>query len=110
MTTTKLTYRSIQARPVLLPLALPIVSRVGLFEEWPPIAIDLDTVETNIVIFDVRAGDALAVLDALKAEGVLMVPFGPATIRATTHRDVSMNDIEHTLATMQKLYGKVVSA
>lgn len=45
MTTTKLTYRSIRARPVLLPLALPIVSRVGLFEEWPLIAIDLETEE-----------------------------------------------------------------
>ncbi|RMH67451.1 MAG: aminotransferase class I/II-fold pyridoxal phosphate-dependent enzyme [Bacteroidetes bacterium] len=71
----------------------------------PAFRIDLDTVETNIVMFDVVDGEAAPVLEALKAEGVLMVPFGPATIRATTHRDVTHADIDHALAILTRLFG-----
>ena len=74
--------------------------------ELPAFRIDLTTVETNIVLFDVAAGDAAPVLAALQAEGVLMVPFGPATIRAITHRDVSTEDVDRALAVMRRLYGK----
>ena len=42
---TKLTLRSIRARPVVVPLARPVVSKVGLFRDWPMILIDLDTEE-----------------------------------------------------------------
>ncbi len=73
--------------------------------ELPGFSLDLDRVQTNIVIFDVDHGDALRTLGELKAEGVLMVPFGPATIRATTHLDVSRTDIDKTLAVMHRLYG-----
>jgi mandelate racemase len=45
MTSTKLTVKGVRARPVLLPLKRPIVSRVGLFREWPLILIDLETNE-----------------------------------------------------------------
>jgi mandelate racemase len=41
----KLTLKSVTARPVLLPLARPVVSRVGLYTHWPLIAIDLYTEE-----------------------------------------------------------------
>jgi mandelate racemase len=41
----KLTVRSVRARPVLVPLKRPIVSRVGLFSDWPLILIDLETNE-----------------------------------------------------------------
>ena len=41
----KLTLQSVQARPVLVPLERPIVSKVGLFEQWPLILIDLYTEE-----------------------------------------------------------------
>ena len=41
MTAAKLTLKGVRARPVLLPLKRPIVSRVGLFREWPLILIDL---------------------------------------------------------------------
>ena len=78
--------------------------------ELPAFSIDLDTVETNIVIFDVVEGGAMPVLEALQAQGVAMVPFGPATIRATTHRDVSMDDIETALAVMHRLFSKPIVA
>jgi mandelate racemase len=41
----KLTFKSVRARPVLVPLKRPIVSRVGLFHDWPLILIDLETNE-----------------------------------------------------------------
>jgi mandelate racemase len=43
MARTRLTLKSVRARPVLLPLKRPVVSRVGLFREWPLILIDLYT-------------------------------------------------------------------
>jgi len=40
-----LTIKSVRARPVVLPLKRPIVSKVGLFHDWPLILIDLYTNE-----------------------------------------------------------------
>lgn len=58
----------------------------------------LENVETNIVMFDINDGrTALEVLAELGNQGVRMVPFGPKTIRATTHRDVSLEDIKTAL-------------
>jgi mandelate racemase len=37
----RLTFRSVTMRPVLLPLRRPVVSKVGLFDQWPVILIDL---------------------------------------------------------------------
>jgi mandelate racemase len=43
-----LTLRSVEVTPVLLPLRRPVVSKVGLFDQWPIILIDLQT-EQGIV-------------------------------------------------------------
>ena len=45
VTVAKLTLKDVRARPVIVPLKRPIVSRVGLFEQWPLILIDLETNE-----------------------------------------------------------------
>ena len=45
MPTQALTMRSVDVRPVLLPLRRPVVSRVGRFERWPLILVDLQTEE-----------------------------------------------------------------
>lgn len=45
MTQGRLTLKSIRARPVVVPLKRPVVSKVGLFREWPVILIDLHTHE-----------------------------------------------------------------
>lgn len=65
-----------------------------------------EPVDTNIVMFDVEDGPAEPILDALEEDGVLMVPFGPSTIRATTHRDVSFEDIDAALESLQARFGK----
>jgi mandelate racemase len=45
MTRAMLTLKSVRARPVVVPLRRPVVSKVGLFREWPMILIDLYTHE-----------------------------------------------------------------
>jgi threonine aldolase len=56
----------------------------------PGVALDLETVETNIVIFRLTAGSgAPEIASRLKARRVLVSAFGPNAIRVVTHRDVS---------------------
>lgn len=69
-----------------------------------------DAVETNIVMFDVMEGDAQTVAAHLREHDVLLTPFGPQTIRATTHRDVSADDIDRALEVMRAEYGVEASA
>jgi mandelate racemase len=45
MTRPRLTLKSVRARPVVVPLKRPVVSKVGLFQDWPLILIDLYTNE-----------------------------------------------------------------
>ncbi|MEL6445506.1 MAG: GntG family PLP-dependent aldolase [Bacteroidota bacterium] len=60
----------------------------------PSFDIDLATAETNIVLFDTVPCDAATVLAKLEARDVHMVAFGPRTIRATFHRDLSDADVD----------------
>ena len=55
------------------------------------VVLDLATVQTNIVVFAVKPGapDGAAIVAAARAKGVLVFAFGPRTIRAVTHLDVS---------------------
>lgn len=68
-------------------------------------SIDPATVATNIVLFDTVEDPAAAVIEQLREEDVLLTPFGPRTVRATTHRDVSMDDIDTVLSLLQRHYG-----
>ena len=56
-----------------------------------PVQLDLATVQTNIVVFHLPAGlpDAPAVVAAARERGVLLNAFGPRTVRAVTHLDVT---------------------
>jgi len=72
----------------------------------PGISIDPDHVETNIVIFDIaktRFSPAQAV-EALKKEGVLVVPFGKTLLRAVTHLDVGAKDVEKAITAFRKVF------
>jgi len=55
--------------------------------------IDLDAVETNIVIFKLQGGRSVSDLVArMKARGILMSTVGRDVIRLVTHLDVSRGD------------------
>ncbi len=58
----------------------------------PGIALDPEGVETNIVVFGVP--DAPAFCARMTADGVFMGAFGPRTVRAVTHLDVSGDDVD----------------
>jgi threonine aldolase len=57
----------------------------------PRIAIDLATVQTNILVFGLAADapDATTLVAKARERGVLVNAFGPHTVRAVTHLDVS---------------------
>jgi threonine aldolase len=60
------------------------------------VALDLDRLETNIVVFRLDAGapDAATVVARARERDVLVMAFGPRTVRAVTHIDVSRADCE----------------
>ncbi|MDX1637792.1 MAG: GntG family PLP-dependent aldolase [Balneolaceae bacterium] len=73
--------------------------------ECKKLSVDPETVETNIVIFDLKKQKATTALKKLKEEHVLMVPFGPKTLRATFHHHISDEGLEYTISILQKLFG-----
>ena len=58
------------------------------------VEIDLATVQTNIVIFTLKAGGAAEFVAALKKEGVASSAIGTHQVRFVTHFDVSREDCE----------------
>jgi len=60
------------------------------------VELDLDGLETNIVVFRLHEGapDAATVVARAAERGVLVMAFGPRTIRAVTHLDVARADCE----------------
>jgi threonine aldolase len=70
--------------------------------------IDLATVQTNILVFDLSADApvAPAVVTRARERGVLIFAFGPRTIRAVTHLDVSREDCERAADVLLEIVGK----
>ncbi len=60
------------------------------------VVLDLATVQTNILVFEVapEAPDAAAIVTRARERGVLIFAFGPRKIRAVTHLDVSREQCE----------------
>ena len=59
--------------------------------EHENILLDPDSVQTNIIVFHLNASapDAATVVNRARERGVLIFAFGPRTLRAVTHPDVS---------------------
>ncbi len=76
--------------------------------ECPGATIDLDGVQTNIVIFTLGdGGDAAGFVAALKVEGVLASAVGPHAVRLVTHYDVSRADCERCALVLRELLAAV---
>ena len=58
----------------------------------PYVDIDMASVQTNIVIFNMRDGDAAGFVGKMKAAGVATSGIGGSAVRFVTHRDVSAED------------------
>jgi threonine aldolase len=71
----------------------------------PGVVLDPTTVETNIVIFELRGTlDAKAAVAALLARGIRMGEMGPRTVRAVTHLDVSAAQVERALEAARMVF------
>jgi threonine aldolase len=73
--------------------------------QMPGIVIDLQTVQTNIVMANIRgaAKEARELIQDLKKEGVLVSEFGLGVFRFVTHKDISANDIDKTLTRFARI-------
>ena len=77
--------------------------------EMDGIRIDPEQVVTNIVLFDVGSTsmDADTFAERLAPAGVLLIPFGPTTLRAVTHLDVTTADMDAALEIIQQFLKKL---
>jgi len=74
-------------------------------DQCSSLSIDLDTVETNILIFDVLEDSANEVVEKLASHGIHLVKFGPQTLRATFHFQVDDEDLKKTQKVFRNLFG-----
>ena len=65
-------------------------------QQIPTVFVDLDSVETNIVLFEVLRSEhsTQELLQAFKNSGVLLNATGDRMFRAVTHLDVNGADVE----------------
>jgi len=78
------------------------ISQIPLFEFTP------SAVETNIIVLPIHDPETSPeeVVERLKSEGVLVVPFGPGEIRLVTHIGIDDKDVARTIEVFQKLFGE----
>lgn len=76
--------------------------------QLPGLVVDLETVQTNILITDVTATgrSAQQIVDKLAALGVKCSAFGPTSIRFVTHLNVSREDCAEALNRIQTAVGR----
>ncbi len=71
------------------------------------VEIDLETVQTNIVVFRLRPGalDAATLVARAREQGVLVNAFATRTVRAVTHMDVSGAQVAQAAQVLVQLLG-----
>lgn len=74
--------------------------------ELPGVSINPQHVETNIVVFDISPSglDTQKAFEALKARGVLVVPFGKNRLRAVPHLDISREAIDRAVLAFKEVF------
>jgi threonine aldolase len=70
------------------------------------LSINLESVETNILIFDVVGESAESAVERLEQAGVRVVPFGPQTLRATFHFEITDEDLNQLQSVFKKCFTK----
>ena len=76
-----------------------------ILAEVPGIVLDLATVQTNIVVFHLADGAPAAadIVARARARGVLINAFGPRTLRAVTHLDVTAAQCQDAAAILAEI-------
>jgi threonine aldolase len=65
------------------------------------VAIDPESVQTNIVVFEVKDGAAFQ--SRLREQGVLTTAFGPTRVRMVTHYGITRQDIDDALERVRRI-------
>ncbi len=73
--------------------------------ECGKLSINRKTVETNIIIFDVKGITADEAVEKLKEKGIYLVKFGPQTLRATFHFQIDDEDLAEVQQVFSGLFG-----
>ncbi len=69
----------------------------------PNVKVDIDSVQTNIVMFKVKTISVEDVLIKCKEQGLLLIPGSINTIRAVTHLDVSFDEINEAIEILKRV-------
>lgn len=71
------------------------------------VCLSLDTVQTNIIVFSVTAEgpDGPRIVARARERGVLIIAFGPRTIRLVTHLDVTRGQCEQAAQVLLDIIG-----
>lgn len=82
----------------------------GLVRILGPDAVNLDTVQTNIVCFDFRTEglDCKTLVEALAKRGILTIHLYGSRGRMVTHHDVSKDDIDYALKVIESVAREAV--
>jgi threonine aldolase len=69
------------------------------------LSVDLETVQTNIVYFDITSKRLTSgvLVKKLAEQGIKILSVSPTRLRAVTHYGITTEDIEETLAALQKI-------
>lgn len=70
------------------------------------IYIDMETVQTNMVILEIKeqGKDAEWLVERLKENGILSIPFGKRKMRLVTHLDVNTEDMHQTIEVFKRVF------
>lgn len=77
----------------------------SIIDKCSGLSIDTDSVETNILIFDVEEMTAETAVQQLEEKGIQLVPFGPQTLRATFHFEITDEDLEEVKTVLIDIFG-----
>ncbi len=76
-----------------------------VINECSDLSIDMESVETNILVFDVKEMPAEEAVKMLADKGIKLVPFGPQTLRATFHFQITDEDLNKVKSVFNQLFG-----
>ena len=78
----------------------------GAVEALPGITINLESVQTNIIVMEVKGAryTATQVVEKLKERGILILAIGPTWLRIVTHLDVSEEDIRKAIGVFNEIF------
>jgi threonine aldolase len=79
-------------------------SLAAVIAEIPSLEIDMNTVQTNIIIFKSKTLSLENAMEKFKNKGVLLTEGKPGYLRVITHLDVSNNEIEKTKMIFKEIF------